>query len=524
MLQKAFAKQASLRIDTTHFADLTYRRRLQNEGGSLSSTLSGAAKSIARTCAVCGSLYLQSAGHACPLGGSCAKDEDGLEGATIDDRYRIDKMLSKGGMGMVYKATHVVLDKPLAFKVMLQPQDEAARQRFLQEAKLAVQVRHRNIVDVVDFGLLSTNHPFLVMEFLVGKTLQEVIEKGPIPPARTCFLGAQVACGLSEVHRKGIIHRDLKPANIFVVQQGDAEVVKVVDFGIATQANTGQGGARLTAPGMVLGTAEYMAPEQAQGLPVDHRLDQYALGCILWEMLTGKVPFDGGHPTATMLKHLTDRAKAPSEVVPHLRIPPDLDQIVLRAMAKDPKDRFSSMAKLEEALATQFGSLKQRSPSTADLQLVRLVPPQNLRNRLVAVGSLATVLLLGSGLMVRWILSKPQSSVQARVVSQGGSVVHWRVATEPTGAEVIRVADGHKLGMTPWQADETQSGEPLLIELRKSGFVSKQVKLSRKADEERAEVLVPQPRRDRDRDSKSSTKKSGRKHKTRDNDQVIVVD
>ena len=298
-------------------------------GSGLSSTLTGATKSIARTCAVCGSSYLQSAGHACPLGGSAAKPEDGLEGAVIDDRYRVDKMLSKGGMGLVYKATHTVLDKPLAFKVMLQPQDEAARQRFLLEAKLAVQVRHRNIVDVVDFGVLSTNQPFLVMEFLVGQTLAELIEQGPMPPARMCFIAAQVACGLAEVHKKGIIHRDLKPANIFVIKQSGTDVVKVVDFGIATQTGGSQGSARLTAPGMVLGTAEYMAPEQAQGLPVDHRLDQYALGCIMWEMLTGRVPFDGGHPTATMLKHLTDRPKAPSEINPNLRVPPELSPDVL---------------------------------------------------------------------------------------------------------------------------------------------------------------------------------------------------
>ena len=176
-------------------------------GSGLSSTLTGATKSISRTCAVCGTAYLQSAGHVCPLGGSTAKAEDGLDGAVIDDRYRIEKMLSKGGMGMVYKATHTVLDKPLAFKVMLQPQDEEARKRFLLEAKLAVQVRHRNIVDVVDFGVLSTNQPFLVMEFLVGQTLAELIEQGPIPPARMCFLAAQVACGLAEVHKKGIVHR-----------------------------------------------------------------------------------------------------------------------------------------------------------------------------------------------------------------------------------------------------------------------------------------------------------------------------
>ncbi len=341
-------------------------------GSGLSSTLTGATKSISRTCAVCGTAYLQSAGHVCPLGGSTAKAEDGLDGAVIDDRYRIDKMLSKGGMGMVYKATHTVLDKPLAFKVMLQPQDEEARKRFLLEAKLAVQVRHRNIVDVVDFGVLSTNQPFLVMEFLVGQTLAELIEQGPIPPARMCFLAAQVACGLAEVHKKGIVHRDLKPANIFVIKQSGVDVVKVVDFGIATQTANTPGSARLTAPGMVLGTAEYMAPEQAQGLPVDERLDQYALGCIMWEMLTGRVPFDGGHPTATMLKHLTDRVKPPSEVAPNSRIPPELDQIVLRTMSKEPAGRYSSMAELEEALSALFSQLKQRSPSTAGLQLIRM--------------------------------------------------------------------------------------------------------------------------------------------------------
>ena len=485
-------------------------------GSGLSSTLTGATKSIARTCAVCGSSYLQSAGHACPLGGSAAKPEDGLDGAVIDDRYRIDKMLSKGGMGLVYKATHTVLDKPLAFKVMLQPQDEAARQRFLLEAKLAVQVRHRNIVDVVDFGVLSTNQPFLVMEFLVGQTLAELIEQGPMPPARMCFIAAQVACGLAEVHKKGIIHRDLKPANIFVIKQSGTDVVKVVDFGIATQTGGSQGSARLTAPGMVLGTAEYMAPEQAQGLPVDHRLDQYALGCIMWEMLTGRVPFDGGHPTATMLKHLTDRPKLPSEINPNLRVPPELEQIVLRTMAKEPSERFPSMTELEEALAVQFAQLKRASPSTAGLQLIRMAPGQSLSTRLFAAVSLGVVLLLGGVLSVRWLLRRPPPVVSQPIVKPP-SVVRWHVDSQPSGAEVFSVADGRKLGVTPWLREEPMASEQLVIELRKSGFTAKQLTLSKKTDEDRTEALLPR------KESRASTKKNGKKKRTKENSQVDLI-
>ena len=429
-------------------------------------------------------------------------------------------------MGMVYRATHVVLDKPLAFKVMLQPQDEAARQRFLLEAKLAVQVRHRNIVDVVDFGLLSTNQPFLVMEFLVGKTLQEAIEHGPIAPARTCFLAAQVACGLSEVHRKGIVHRDLKPANIFVIQQDNMEVVKVVDFGIATQTSGSQSGARLTAPGMVLGTAEYMAPEQAQGLPVDHRLDQYALGCIMWEMLTGRVPFDGGHPTATMLKHLTDRPKPPSEIAPNQRIPADLDQIVLKAMAKEPRDRFASMAALEEALASQFSALKQRSPSTAGLQLVRMVPPSGLRSRSPVFWSAGGALLLLLVFGVRWWINGKNTTDTPRVVAKTNPSVHWRVQSQPPGAEVFRVTDGRKLGVTPWQTDEEHSAVDVVVELRKPGYVAKQLTLSQKNDEDRAESLTPlKHSHSKEKDSQTGHhRKPSRRQRTTDNNQVRVID
>jgi serine/threonine protein kinase len=308
-----------------------------------------------------------------------------------------------------------------------------------------------------------------------------------------------------------------------VIKQSGAEVVKVVDFGIATQTG-GQNSARLTAPGMVLGTAEYMAPEQAQGLPVDHRLDQYALGCIMWEMLTGRVPFDGGHPTATMLKHLTDRPRPPSEIVPNLRIPPELDQIVLRTMSKDPASRYPSMSELEEALANQFAQLKQRSPSTAGLQLVRMPSTTNLPTRLFAVVSLGVVLIFGGAMSLRWLLQKRSGIAAARVVAKAPTLVHWRIDSQPQGAEVYSVSDGRKLGVTPWLSEETMDSGQIAIELRKSGFVSKQIVLSRSTDEDRTESLAPR------KESKSSRKKDGssgssssKRRKTKENSQVDLI-
>ncbi|MBL8634381.1 MAG: serine/threonine protein kinase [Myxococcales bacterium] len=321
----------------------------------------------------------------------------------------------------------------------------------------------------------------------------------------------------------GIERSERQPANIFVIKQSGAEVVKVVDFGIATQTG-GQNSARLTAPGMVLGTAEYMAPEQAQGQPVDHRLDQYALGCIMWEMLTGRVPFDGGHPTATMLKHLTDRTRPPSEVAPNQRIPPELDQIVVRAMSKDPANRYPSMTELEEALASQFSQLKQRSPSTAGLQLVRM-PTTQLSTRLFAVVSLGVVLIFGGALSLRWLLQKRSGLTATGVVQKSPSVVHWRIDSQPQGAEIYSVSDGRKLGVTPWLAEETMESGQLAVELRKPGFVSKQLVLSRNADEDRTEALAPR------KDAKSSRKKdrsdgsssSSKRRKTKENSQVDLI-
>jgi serine/threonine-protein kinase len=243
-----------------------------------------------------------------------------LVGLILGDRYEIQERLSAGGMGVVYKGRHIVLDSPIAVKILLKPQDTEAQRRFQQEAKLASLIRHPNTVYISDFGQLSDGRSYLVMEFLQGPTLSHVLRSGRLSVFRACQIARQIAEGLQAVHDKDIVHRDLKPENIFLIRDGQKEFVKIVDFGIALAApalrmekaetallatvKQGEQGAekatavgadegteadaqaRHTLPGTILGTPHYMSPEQASGDTVDARCDQYALGCILYENTT----------------------------------------------------------------------------------------------------------------------------------------------------------------------------------------------------------------------------------------------
>jgi predicted Ser/Thr protein kinase len=456
-------------------------------------------------------------------------------------------------MGVVFKAHHTVLDKPLAVKVMLQPQDEAARKRFLQEAKLASQVAHPNIIDIVDFGVLTTDQPFLVMEWLSGKTLGDLVADGPLPFARACMIAAQIARGLHAVHERGIIHRDLKPANIFVLP-GDKgmDLVKIVDFGIATTIDPGDGSrpasARLTSPGMVLGTAEYMSPEQAQGLRTDHRVDQYALGCILFEMLTGHVPFEAPTPAATMLMHLTKRPVPPSQDKPELKIPTSVDAIVLRAMAMEVDQRYPSMKELEDALLHVLAETTGLTPSTVmpvvrgqASQRVPVVAPtatgssiQLLRwHKLVLGGLVAALTVLGT-LLVRWRyehgnttkvpVSTPADPAPARKVI-------WDIQSRPAGAAVVMLPRQTLLGTTPWRAEQVVESAVVEVELRLAGYRTRRIRLDRSVDEHRVEALVPE--RERSNGASKKPKPSGKpgregregrdSHGYSDNDSLPII-
>lgn len=324
--------------------------------------------------------------------------DDALIGTTIDNRYLIEARLGEGGMGVVYRGRHVILNKPVAIKVLRKAHEESAWKRFVQEAQSASMINHTNVVAITDFGVIS-NHAYLVMEFLEGQTLTEAINEGPLPAVRVCRIGAQIARGLQEVHEKGIVHRDLKPDNIFLLErEGKRDMVKIVDFGLAKM----DAGERLTMDGTVVGTAEYISPEQVTGQDTDSRSDQYSLGCILYEMLTSQLPFDGESTATLIYKHVYKNPAPPRKVRPEMNIPPSVEAVVLKCMAKKPSDRFASMRELEQALV-QEEQLIEPLTSGGTTMMVRPRPVQTSTGwrRLASFGLLALGIIAAIALLIR---------------------------------------------------------------------------------------------------------------------------
>jgi tRNA A-37 threonylcarbamoyl transferase component Bud32 len=284
---------------------------------------------------------------------------DPLVGATLAARYQIVRRIGEGGMGAVYEAKHVVIGKRVAVKVLLEKfltkSDFVAR--LLQEARLASSIGHENIVDVTDFGTTDDGRSFVVMEFLDGEALSQlVMREAPLPIERSLRIARQVASALGAAHAKGIFHRDVKPENVYLVQRADTDFVKVVDFGISKAVK--QGGQeegpetyRLTHTGLLLGTPLYMSPEQARGdEDVDHRVDIWALGVMMYECLTGEVPFRANNYLGIISQVLTHVAQPPSKLRPELGIPEAVEAVVMRAMEKDRTRRYAAMADLERDL------------------------------------------------------------------------------------------------------------------------------------------------------------------------------
>ena len=280
---------------------------------------------------------------------------DLLVGCTLDGRYRVVRVIGEGGMGVVYEALHIVLEKRVAIKVLRDTFSARADvvERFRQEAKSASRIGHPNIVDVSDFGETPSGQSYIVMEMLTGEDLADLLARVRVlPPMRAVRIVYQVARALDATHKKNIVHRDLKPENIYLVERDGAhDFVKVVDFGVAKMSEPEtMKGRKLTRTGMLFGTPEYMSPEQALGQSFDHRIDIYALGAILFELLTGRVPFVGESFMGILSQH--GHAPLPSlqSVNPSVSVSHELTAIVQRALAKDPAARYQTMDELAEGL------------------------------------------------------------------------------------------------------------------------------------------------------------------------------
>ncbi len=302
-----------------------------------------------------------------------AKGPDPLIGRVINDRFRIVATLARGGMGKVYRAEQAPLGREIALKV-LNPKysgenDPEFHKRFFLEASTCSKLSHPNTVTIFDYGRTDDDVYYIAMELLEGRTLHRTLrEDGALSAERAMHIARQVCRSLREAHGLGVIHRDLKPANIFLVQHGDeSDFVKVLDFGLVKDLeDTGED---LTQTGLFMGSPKYMSPEQIRGEKVDGRADIYALGVILYEMLTGRVPFDRANSVNILMAHVHEAPPPLLVTNPDADVPPALEQIVARAMAKQPDDRFASMDELLAALKGTAGEAGLSVTHSGDLAI-----------------------------------------------------------------------------------------------------------------------------------------------------------
>ncbi len=320
-------------------------------------------------------------------------------GQIIKERYEIIQLLGEGGMSYVYKANDKQLKRTVAIKT-LKPnyvQQEKFVERFKREAQTAANLNHPNIVQIFDWGI--GDEPFFVMEYIEGNTLTSIIAKRrTISLNDVLFIGAQVSSGLQAAHSKGLVHRDIKPGNIMITPEGK---VKVTDFGIVSLQNEESD---ITKTGSILGTASYISPEQAQGKPVSKESDLYSLGTVLYELITGRPPFEGDTPIATATKHITDKPEKLSVIRPD--IPKGVENAILKLLHKYPKDRFKNAEDLRAVLLQQKTQLQAMQTQenlvglTSPKIKYRFTLPALIISLAIATGTIWTLTRIFDGLPV----------------------------------------------------------------------------------------------------------------------------
>ncbi len=297
--------------------------------------------------------------------------KDPLIGMLIQDRYRIESLVAKGSMGVVYKAVQEAIGRVVAIKVMhgYLVNDEESMKRYHKEAKAASRLNHPNITSVYDFGVLASGQPYIVMDLLQGKALADILqERGQLTLGQTLMVFNQVCAALGEAHERGVVHRDIKPENIVIEEMPDGKSihVKVVDFGIATFSAEGEDTiGKITKTGTVCGSPFYMSPEQCDAAKVDQRSDLYSLGIVLFECLTGKVPFESKDIYMVLSMQVKDPPPRLSKIRPDLEFTPEMEVFIAKALAKDPDIRYQNAQEFWEGLkgsATRRASKERPAP------------------------------------------------------------------------------------------------------------------------------------------------------------------
>ncbi|HVE81577.1 MAG TPA: protein kinase, partial [Myxococcales bacterium] len=378
-----------------------------------------------------------------------ASAADDIIGKLIARKFRVEALLGEGGMGKVYRARQVALDKAVVLKVLRQSlqSDERTVARFQREAKAASRLNHPNSISMLDFGQAEDGSLYIAMEFVAGKDLHDILgREWPMPEGRVVRIVAQVLSALADAHLAGVIHRDLKPENIMLEQRrGEPDFVKVLDFGIAKIQDTSEDGPALTRAGFVCGTPEYMSPEQARGAALDARSDLYAVGVILYQMTSGLLPFDADSAVGFATKHLMEAPPPPSVRQPAARISPALEALILKALSKDPAARPQTADEFRaELLATQDGAAPRAAsgprsglvtPAGSPTVQDTTVPIHLTREARATAGAADEVVLREkkSVAVVKWVTA----GLVTTAVGLGGLFVWQLLSTPSAGAAPI---------------------------------------------------------------------------------------
>jgi eukaryotic-like serine/threonine-protein kinase len=381
---------------------------------------------------------------------------DDTIGKTFAGKYRVEQMIGEGGMGKVYKATQLALDKPVVLKVLRQALlgDERTVARFQREAKAASRLNHPNSISVLDFGQADDGAMYIAMEYVQGKDLHQILSREwPLPESRVMRVMSQVLSALADAHSVGVIHRDLKPENIMVSQgRSEPDFVKVLDFGIAKIIDgSDDEGPALTRAGFVCGTPEYMSPEQARGAKLDHRSDLYAVGVILYQLVTGLLPFDSDTAVGFATKHLTEIPPPPTKRRPDARVSPAMERLIMKALSKNPDERPQTAEQFRAELlaidkerraavgrrsgphsASSLAPVPQRKVTPLDQQETKVSgPPPHMGSPWSQRED-----------TVKHAPDEPQTSPSQLTAPPPGAVRGARTTVEGTGAMAFKIATG----------------------------------------------------------------------------------